>query len=239
MATFTTWEKAHSYYKICFVSSAVHIREPPSVYTPTHSPARKKQKIRKVLPVSKAPTQPHFAPTMNSNASLGSPSLSSGQHSPLVFPESPDLAAPTNNSKQTQATTGNIVEQLAQIINSCKRPHHGAQPSAQTLTPQSLPPRVLVVDSSDDSITAASGATSSEDGNYQSYRDAMALPASTSSLVVEFHSDPPAPLKDDSSVIVISDSEEELLDPDTEGRSKYLRGGVQKPGPTPRSHRPL
>ena len=108
-------------------------------------------------------------------------------------------------------------------------------------TPQILSPHVIVVDFSDDSNTAATGATNSEYGNNLSYRDAVALPIPSSSLVIEFNSDPPVTHEADSSAIMIhdsdgrdiieiSDSDEELFDPDT------LHGGIQKPGPTPRGH---
>jgi len=216
MATFKTWEKAASYYKICYVSGGIQICKPRAAQTPIHSPARKKQKF----------------------STLGSPSLSSGQYSPLFFPNSP----PSADHPMAQGTAGDSVEQLAKIINSHKYPHHRAQATAHlnlTPSPQIFPPWVIVVDSSDDSVIAATGATDSEEDNSLSYKNAVALPLPTSSLVVEFHSDLPVTLKANSSVIVIPDSDEEEFefDPDTQCSLDYMLRGVEKPGPTPCSHR--
>ena len=97
MATFSTWRKAYSYYKICFTSGVVHICENQAVHTPIHSLAHKKQKFHDALAV---PTQPYFTPGMGLNISLSSPSLSLGQHLPLLFPESPAVAKLANNLMQ-------------------------------------------------------------------------------------------------------------------------------------------
>jgi len=210
METFLTWAQAHAYYSACFEALSVHIRDPPPMQSPTHSPARKKQKILNAvspLPRPKALAQPHFAPALNKSALIAGPIVSG-------------TTKLTSDTVSATATVGN--SQAKGTANTlAKRLHHGFMATAQdavdpnihypnalvstspTPSPQILvchPCRVIVDDSSDDSMT----------DNRLVYPKVHALPTPTSSLIAEFSSNPPTIHNTASPIIIISDSEESL-----------------------------
>ena len=148
-------------------------------------------------------------------------------------PTQPHFAPAMNQNPGVQVTTSglgtanDVVEQLASSINSrylreraaarspidlCTPPQHLA-PANPPSSPPIFHPRVIVIDSS-----------SKED---------LPGPIASSSR------NPPTNTREDSQIIIVSDSEEEKLrfpDSDMERELNKLNC-VQKPGPPPRGHR--
>jgi len=178
MATFSSWDVAKAYYNECFGDDSVRIREFREEHTPTQSPVHKRQKVRNTSSklTANALVQPHFAPAVNPTTPLGSPSVNSVNfdgYSPLVFPESP-LSKSAHHG--VQETTTDFVAELANTINKKYLRTRAApiasirsdsQPPAQapTPSPQTVRPRVIVDDSSDEDEAAITGTTNVKGNN--------------------------------------------------------------------------
>jgi hypothetical protein len=165
METFATWELAHAYYSECFAVLSVHIRE-AHPESPIHSPARKKQKVYSTpdrLPRPKALAQPHFAPALNKNTANSFASGTTKFSTSITSDLAHSYVAPAFANSPSHERLHHGIPASAQGFQHSNQ-HH---PDPQSPTPSPpiqifRPRRVIVEDSSDDSVTATAGFTDTD-----------------------------------------------------------------------------
>ena len=245
MVTFQTWLQAEAYYTACFEADSIRIRDPHPVQMPIHSPVHKKQKLGKSSSLThpKVLTQPHFALAGSLSHTGLDHEISAAAHHflapqanstptplPQVFIPCPHRIIFEDSSDDSMTATAGITDTEENSRLSYRNPAQAAAtpsfPVEVNSNPSAIrnraPPIILVLDSEEEELAVFNSD-------------------------IEHHFKRPSPLpkrpvasSSTSSIIVISDSEDEefRFDSETERDLNKLYS-IKKPGPPPRFHRRL